>query len=143
MAGEILDRLIFVVILTLFATPVSYLVTKFLIYEDGPRDVLRRIRSMTGIIEYEEIGEDGNPRRKRQMGSRNFLSSILWCYNCLSFYVSLGVALAAAHLSNVAFSVGDVHIAEGAGLTLVGLLMWWPLCGATIILFDYLGTPHD
>ena len=114
MAGEILYRLAFIVLLTLFSLPVSYMVTKFLIYEDGPRDALLKLRKLVGIAYYQEIGEDGEPRRVRKKERKNFFSSILWCYNCLSFYTGLVVALAAAHLAEAAFSVGNVHIAEGS-----------------------------
>lgn len=145
MAGEILYRLMMVILLIVSQLPVSYLIVKFLIYEDGPSDGFRKLRRWVGIKEYEVIDEDGNKQRKREIARSWWGSRVLYCYNCLSPYVCIVIAIAAAHLASAVtqITIGEstVQIGEGIGLTLLGLVTWLPLTGLTVMAFDVIGTP--
>lgn len=145
MTQEILDRVILILLLILAQLPVTYLVVKFLIFENGLFDGFRKLRHFAGIREYEEIDANGDTHRVRKLVQKRWLSQVLYCYNCLSPYVSLVVAIAAAHLASNVTEVGagasTAKISEGFGLTLLGLVMWLPVTGLTIMAFDVIGTP--
>lgn len=145
MTQEILDRVILIVLLILAQLPVTYLVVKFLIYEDGLFAGFRRLRHFAGIREYEEIDANGDTQKVRRLVQKRWLSQVLYCYNCLSPYVCLVVAIAAAHIASAVTEVGAgesvAKLGEGFGLTLLGLVMWLPVTGLTIMAFDVIGTP--
>jgi hypothetical protein len=145
MAGEILHRLILIALLIVMQVPVAYLVVKFLIYEDGLWGGFRKLRQLTGIVEYAGMNDDGGEYKIRRIERKWWGSQVLYCYNCLSPYVCLVVAIAAAHIASAVteITVGEsvAKLGEGFGLTLLGLVMWLPLTGLTVMAFDYLGTP--
>lgn len=145
MAGEILYRLILVAMLIVMPVPAAYVIVKFLIYEDGALGIFKKLRHAVGIREYESVANNGDIEKVRRIERRWWGSQVLYCYNCLSPYVCLVVAIAAAHIASVVteMTVGEsvAKIGEGFGLTLLGLVMWLPLTGLTVMAFDYLGTP--
>lgn len=145
MAGEILHRLVLIALLIVLQVPVTYLIVKFLIYEDGLWGVFKKLRHAVGIREYESVANSGDIEKVRRIERKWWGSQVLYCYNCLSPYVCLVVAIAAAHIASVVteMTVGEsvAKIGEGFGLTLLGLVIWLPLTGLTVMAFDYLGTP--
>lgn len=145
MAGEILSRLVLIILLILAQVPATYLVVKFLIYEDGAFGIFKWLRHKAGIREYDDVDDAGNVIKVRRIAIKRWASQVLYCYNCLSPYVCLIVSIAAAHVASFAtqFSVGasEINIGEGFGLTLLGVVMWLPVTGLTVMAFDCIGTP--
>ena len=143
MAGEILSRVAIVVTFVLMALPVNYMLAKFLIYEEGAFGIFAWLRRVVGISEsYKMDAETGELKKDRRITRRWWGSQVLFCYNCLSPYLSLIVAVAAAHILSMATAAGDVQATKGIYSFYLGLVMWLPLSGLTIMTFDYLGRPE-
>lgn len=113
----------------LILLPVSYVGVLYLLEEDGPFDVFRRVRRLSGFKgeEMSKLGPDGNVETTTELvAGDGFFSRIFSCHRCLSPYVAFLVVV-------FGLVIGFLQLAPST------LLVWLSLTGSTVYLFEKLG----
>ncbi len=109
--------------------PATYIGVLYLLEEDGPFDVFKRIRKLAGFKEegMSQLGPEGNVIEVNELvPGDGFFSRILGCHRCLTPYVAFLVVV-------FGLVIGFLQ------LELSILLVWLSLTGLTVYLFEKLG----
>ena len=114
-----------IILTAIIALPMVFVLSLYLMDEEGPFNVFWGIRKLAGFTREEILDIAGNKAVKEVAGT-GFWGQVLSCHRCLSPYVTAVIIL----------FLGLINVSEWNTLMIV---TWFTVTGLNVLVFEALG----
>lgn len=115
-----------IILTAVIALPMVYVLSLYLMDEDGPFNIFWAIRLFVGGFTLEEIPDITGKVEVKEVAGKGFWGKVLSCHRCLSPYVTAVVMV----------FLGLTGVSEWNALMVV---TWFTVTGLNVLVFEALG----